>query len=126
MLFEIWLEAIPSGVELKRDIGQASGRDLERLRELGSALMPGVEHILAGRHLRKYEGPVTLGLREMGAVPYHDQRAHLRVHVTVHPDDAGSGEPNRAVFAPPVQTEVEWLLFGQRKDVVVERVVVGE
>ena len=106
--------------------GEARGRDIQRPGQLGRALVPGVEDVVAGRHGGQEKRAVARGLREVGAIAHHEQRTHLRVHVAVDPDDACPLEPDGARLAPAVEAEIEGLLFGERENVVIEGIVVRE
>ena len=57
-------------------------------------------------------------------VEYHDGRGHVRVNLAEHLDDPGLGDPYRLRLAARKSSQVERFHARQRKDVVIDRVVV--
>src|SRR5215211_7946588 len=61
-LVEVRLELIAAGIELQLELGQARRRHLDRARDGGRPLVPGVEGVPSGRHRRDGERSVARGL----------------------------------------------------------------
>jgi hypothetical protein len=57
----VGLEAIPSGIELERHVGQPAGGDLDRLADFAGPLVPGVEQVPSGRTLGSTNDPSPPG-----------------------------------------------------------------
>src|SRR5436189_133752 len=111
-------------VELQLEPRGTIARDGHLARDLGTALMPDMQHPTARRHARDRERPVHRRLGEVAAGYHLDERHHAGMNVAEHADQARRRERPIAHLTPAVLSEVEGGLGGE--DVVVEGIMIDE
>src|SRR5216117_3410513 len=94
--------AKPARVELQLEPRGTIARDGHLARDLGTALMPDMQHPTARRHARDRERPVHRRLGEVAAGYHLDERHHAGMNVAEHADQARRRERPIAHLTPAV------------------------
>jgi RNA polymerase sigma-70 factor (ECF subfamily) len=105
----------------------ASGRDVDgRADGFRRAATVCVDGPMTGRDAGNPEGPIGSGPRELAIRQDENRRGHLRMDVAIDVDDADARKLLGLGLAARILPEVEFPDRRNRKDVVKERIPVGE
>ena len=102
------------------------GANGDAIAPLADPFVPRHQRVLARRHAIDRKRPLVIGNHEPPMIEHAHHRAHLRMDVAEHLDDAGLREHLRARRAGREPPEIEVRAARQREHVVEERIVVGK
>src|SRR5437868_5661304 len=100
-------ELVAGGVHGDLEAVEAARGHRDLLRDLGCALVPDLQRVLAGRDARDGEAAVGAGLRVPAVVAHHDEPRHPGMDVAEHPHQPRPGEALVVAFAAAVEAQVE-------------------